>query len=32
VAKQLRWEFGVLFGIGHGTPDTSLRGSVEFEF
>ncbi len=32
VAKQLHWEFGVMFGIGHSTPDTSLRGSVEFEF
>ena len=30
--KQLRWEFGVLFGLDTTTPTTSLRGGVELEF
>ena len=30
--KQLRWEFGLLFGIGHSTPANSIRSGIEFEF
>jgi hypothetical protein len=30
--KQVRWELGLLFGIGHDTPATSLRTNLEFEF
>jgi hypothetical protein len=30
--KQLRWEFGLLFGIGHSTPANSVRSGIEFEF
>ena len=30
--KQLRWELGVLIGIDSKTPDTNLRGGLEFEF
>jgi len=30
--KQLRWELGLLVGINSQTPDTNLRGGLEFEF
>ena len=30
--KQLRWELGLLFGLDEETPETSLRGGIEFEF
>lgn len=30
--KQLRWEFGLLFGLDANTPESNLRGGIEFEF
>ena len=30
--KQLRWELGFLVGLDSQTPDTSIRGGLEFEF
>lgn len=30
--KQIRWELGLLFGLDKETPDSSLRGGIEFEF
>lgn len=30
--KQLRWELGLLFGLDIETPESNLRGGVEFEF
>lgn len=30
--KQVRWELGLLFGLDADTPETSLRGGIEFEF
>lgn len=30
--KQVRWELGLLFGLDTDTPETSLRGGIEFEF
>lgn len=30
--KQMRWEFGVLWGIGNHTPPRSARVALEFEF
>lgn len=30
--KQLRWELGLLFGLNADTPESSLRGGIEFEF
>lgn len=30
--KQLRWELGLLFGLDAETPESNLRGGVEFEF
>lgn len=30
--KQLRWEVGLLFGLDAATPESNLRGGVEFEF
>jgi hypothetical protein len=30
--KQLRWELGCLFGLDAKTPESSLRGGLEFEF
>lgn len=30
--KQLRWELGLLFGLDADTPESSLRGGIEFEF
>lgn len=30
--KQLRWELGLLFGLDAKTPESSLRGGIEFEF
>jgi hypothetical protein len=30
--RQVRWELGVQFGIGHKTPDASLRTNIEIEF
>jgi hypothetical protein len=30
--KQMRWELGLLFGLDADTPETSLRGGIEFEF
>lgn len=30
--KQLRWEVGLLFGLDADTPESSLRGGIEFEF
>lgn len=30
--KQVRWELGLLFGLDADTPDTSVRGGLEFEF
>ncbi|RYY75466.1 MAG: hypothetical protein EOO52_08695 [Gammaproteobacteria bacterium] len=30
--KQIRWELGVLFGLDSRTPDTNIRGGLEFEF
>lgn len=30
--KQLRWEFGVLFGVDTKTPSTNVRGGIELEF
>jgi len=30
--RKVRWELGLLFGIGHSTPSTSLRAALEFEF
>lgn len=30
--KQIRWELGLLLGLDKETPDSSLRGGIEFEF
>ncbi|HSC68088.1 MAG TPA: hypothetical protein VLC79_10375 [Cellvibrio sp.] len=30
--KQLRWELGLLFGLDTKTPESNLRGGIEFEF
>lgn len=30
--KQVRWELGLLFGLNEDTPESSLRGGIEFEF
>lgn len=30
--KQLRWELGLLFGLNANTPESNLRGGIEFEF
>ncbi len=30
--KQLHWELGLLFGLDADTPESSLRGGIEFEF
>jgi hypothetical protein len=30
--QQLRWELGLLFGLDSETPESNLRGAVEFEF
>ena len=30
--KQMRWELGLLFGLDQATPESSLRGGIEFEF
>lgn len=30
--KQLRWELGLLFGLDADTPESNLRGGIEFEF
>ncbi len=30
--QQLRWELGVLFGLDSDTPDSNLRGLIEYEF
>ncbi len=30
--KQLRWELGLLFGLDAETPESNLRGGIEFEF
>lgn len=30
--KKLHWEMGLLFGLNSDTPDTLLRGGIEFEF
>ncbi|MES2675142.1 MAG: hypothetical protein V4660_12950 [Pseudomonadota bacterium] len=30
--KQVRWELGLLFGLDAKTPESSLRGGIEFEF
>lgn len=31
-SKQVHWELGLLFGMDADTPETSLRGGIEFEF
>lgn len=31
-AKKLKWEFGVIFGVGSDTPERTWRGQLEFEF
>ena len=30
--QQLRWELGLLLGLDEDTPDTNLRGLIEYEF
>ncbi|MDT8318961.1 MAG: hypothetical protein RQ826_00400 [Xanthomonadales bacterium] len=30
--RQIRWEAGVIFGVGSKSPDTTLRFLLEFEF
>jgi len=30
--KQVRWELGLLFGLDAETPESNLRGGIEFEF
>jgi len=30
--KQVRWELGLLFGLDTKTPESNLRGGIEFEF
>ncbi len=32
IAKKLKWEFGVIFGVSNDTPERTWRAQLEFEF